>query len=47
VKDNLSLIVVAIVVVSLIPAVTTYLRERASARERGGVRERGSLRERR
>ena len=28
VKDNLSLIVVAIVVVSLIPAVTTYLKER-------------------
>jgi membrane-associated protein len=32
VKDNLSAIVVAIVVVSLIPAVTTYLRERRSAR---------------
>jgi len=28
VKDNLSLIVVAIVVVSLLPAVTTYVRER-------------------
>ena len=47
VKENLSLIVVAIVVVSLIPAVTTYLRERASARGRGSVRERGSARERR
>jgi membrane-associated protein len=33
VKDNLSLIVVAIVVVSLIPAVTTYLRERQSTRQ--------------
>jgi membrane-associated protein len=32
VKDNLSAIVVAIVVVSLIPAVGTYLRERRSAR---------------
>jgi membrane-associated protein len=32
VKDNLSAIVVAIVVVSLIPAVTTYLRERKAAR---------------
>jgi membrane-associated protein len=33
VKDNLSLIVVAIVVVSLLPAVTTYLRERQSTRQ--------------
>ena len=32
VKDNLSAIVVAIVVVSLIPAITTYWRERKSAR---------------
>ncbi|MGE5105139.1 MAG: DedA family protein [Betaproteobacteria bacterium] len=32
VKDNLSAIVVAIVVVSLIPAITTYWRERRSAR---------------
>jgi membrane-associated protein len=32
VKDNLSAIVVAIVVVSLIPAISTYLRERRSAR---------------
>jgi membrane-associated protein len=32
VKDNLSVIVVAIVVVSLIPAITTYWRERQSAR---------------
>jgi len=30
VKDNLSLIVIAIVVVSLVPAVTTYFRERRS-----------------
>ena len=30
VKDNLTLIVIAIVVVSLIPAVSTYLRERRS-----------------
>ena len=30
VKDNLSFIVIAIVVVSLIPAATTYLRERRS-----------------
>jgi membrane-associated protein len=28
VKDNLSLIVVAIVVVSLIPAVSTFMKER-------------------
>jgi membrane-associated protein len=32
VRENLSLIVVAIVVVSLIPALTTYLRDRARAR---------------
>ena len=32
VKDNLSLIVVAIVVVSLIPAITTFVRERREAR---------------
>ena len=32
VKDNLTLIVVAIVVVSLIPAVTTFLRERRGSR---------------
>ncbi|MGE5170325.1 MAG: DedA family protein [Rudaea sp.] len=32
VKDNLSVIVVAIVVVSLIPAISTYLRERSAAR---------------
>ena len=32
VKDNLSAIVIAIVVVSLIPAITTYWRERKSAR---------------
>jgi membrane-associated protein len=32
VKDNLSLIVVAIVVVSLIPAAMTYIRERRAAR---------------
>lgn len=38
VKDNLSLIVVAIVVVSLIPAVTTFLRERRSLR----IEDRGS-----
>jgi membrane-associated protein len=30
VKDNLSLIVVGIVVVSLIPAITTFLQERSS-----------------
>jgi membrane-associated protein len=40
VKDNLSLIVVGIVVVSLIPAVTTFLQERrtmrAEARRSGG-----------
>jgi membrane-associated protein len=35
VKDNLSLIVVAIVVVSLIPAVMTFVRERRSAQKRG------------
>ncbi|HEX6136475.1 MAG TPA: DedA family protein [Casimicrobiaceae bacterium] len=33
VKDNLSLIVVAIVVVSLIPAITTFVRERRGARD--------------
>jgi membrane-associated protein len=33
VKGNLSLIVLAIVVVSLIPAATTFLRERRAARE--------------
>ena len=33
VKDNLSLIVVAIVVVSLIPAVTTFVRERRAIRD--------------
>jgi membrane-associated protein len=33
VKDNLSAIVVAIVIVSLIPAITTYWRERKSARQ--------------
>ena len=33
VKDNLSLIVVAIVVVSLIPAVTTFVRERRATRD--------------
>jgi membrane-associated protein len=33
VKENLSLIVVAIVVVSLIPAVTTFVRERRGARK--------------
>ena len=32
VKDNLSLIVVAIVVVSLIPAVTTFVKERRGAK---------------
>ena len=32
VKDNLSLIVIAIVVVSLIPAVTTFVRERRAVR---------------
>ena len=32
VKDNLSLIVIAIVVVSLIPAVTTFVKERRGAR---------------
>ena len=32
VKDNLSLIVIAIVVVSLIPAVTTFIRERRAVR---------------
>ena len=36
VKDNLSLIVVAIVVVSLIPAVTTFIRERRAARAAAG-----------
>jgi membrane-associated protein len=35
VKDNLTLIVVAIVVVSLIPAVTTFLKERRAARSQG------------
>lgn len=35
VKDNLTLIVIAIVVVSLIPAVTTFLQERRASRERG------------
>ena len=40
VKDNLSLIVVAIVVVSLIPAVTTFLRERRGLR----IGDRGSSR---
>ena len=35
VKDNLSLIVVAIVAVSLIPAVTTFFRERRAARMPG------------
>jgi len=34
VKNNLTLIVVAIVVVSLIPAVSTYLKERRSQRDR-------------
>ena len=38
VKDNLTLIVVAIVVVSLIPAVTTFLRERRGLR----IEDRGS-----
>ena len=43
VKDNLSLIVVAIVVVSLIPAASTFMKERraaktARARERGDKR---------
>ena len=32
VKDNMSLIVVAIVVVSLIPAVTTFIRERRESK---------------
>ena len=36
VKDNLSLIVIAIVVVSLIPAVTTFIRERRAVRVAGG-----------
>jgi len=35
VKDNLTLIVVAIVVVSLIPAVTTFVKERRAARSQG------------
>ena len=35
VKDNLSLIVIAIVVVSLIPAVTTFFRERRAMRPAG------------
>jgi len=35
VQDNLTLIVIAIVVVSLIPAVTTFLQERRASRERG------------
>ena len=35
VKDNLSLIVIAIVVVSLIPAVTTFVRERRAVRVAG------------
>lgn len=35
VKENLTLIVIAIVVVSLIPAVTTFLQERRASRERG------------
>ena len=34
VKDNLSLIVIMIVVVSLIPAVTTFVRERRGATKR-------------
>ena len=34
VKENLSLIVVGIVIVSLIPAVTTFLKERRAARSR-------------
>jgi membrane-associated protein len=32
VKANLSLIVIAIVIVSLIPAATTFVRERRSSR---------------
>jgi hypothetical protein len=32
VKDNLSLIVVAIVVVSLIPAITTFVKEHRGAK---------------
>ena len=35
VKDNLSLIVIAIVVVSLVPAVSTFVRERRAARAPG------------
>ena len=49
VKDNLSLIVVAIVVVSLIPAATTFLRERRASRRRetaSGVPESGNARTR-
>lgn len=34
VKENLSLIVIAIVVVSLVPAVTTFIKERRGARQR-------------
>jgi membrane-associated protein len=36
VKENLSLIVVAIVIVSLIPAVTTFMKERRAARTAPG-----------
>src|SRR5690348_15355654 len=39
VKDNLSLIVVAIVIVSLLPAISTFVRERRAAKARFGVRD--------
>jgi membrane-associated protein len=39
VKDNLSLIVIAIVVVSLLPAISTFVRERRAAKARFGVRD--------
>jgi membrane-associated protein len=37
VKDNLSLIVIAIVVVSLLPAISTFLRERRAAKTRSDL----------
>lgn len=39
VKDNLSLIVIAIVVVSLLPAISTFVRERRAAKAGLGVRD--------
>lgn len=39
VKDNLSLIVIAIVIVSLLPAISTFVRERRAAKAGLGVRD--------